>query len=1055
VGLPPGVSASWASDTITVSGLPTEVGTYNYAIPLTGGCGNANATGTIKVNPDMSVGLALGATSSCLDEGLTPINLVTVGATGIGTPTGLPSGVTATWANDTITISGSTEATGTYLYAIPLTGGCGQASATGSIEITTAIMTVEQASASPTLCIQTLLPDITHATTVATGIGTPTGLPAGVTAVWDADVITISGTPTASGTFNYSIPLVGGCEMVSAMGTIEVTPDMTSGAASAAPVVCVDTELTPITHTTARATGIGVPVGLPGGVTASWDDEVVTIIGAPTEAGVFHYDIPLIGGCGNISSSGTITVNAISNLTPENTAGAASSTPTLCLDDVLAPIKVPTTGATGIGIPMDLPTGVTAIWANDTIYISGSPAEAGIFDYSIPLTGGCGSVNATGSITVKPYMSSGPGSSTPTVCINTGLPAIKHATEGATGIGTATGLPSGVTATWANDTITISGSPTESGAFMYSIALTGGCGVGEATGTISVTTEMTIGAASLEPSLCAFSPLTPIIHTALFATGVDMVSGLPSGVTATWANDTLTISGTPTESGTFNYTVALKGCGTASADGSIEVDLAPLVTASAILDPVYSINNGSASASYTGGLEPVELLWSTGESELSLSNLAAGTYSITATGGNGCATTDSVTLSAVVRGTVRWSADTTLGVKDVDMFLSGDATNDLRTVANGSYAFPSIGSGMQFLIAPEKNTGLLNGITAADATRILRHVVLLEELPGPYLLLAGDLNGSGSITNLDAIVLSQCLLNNPIACNRWVASWRFVDAAHVFGNPKSPWNFPDTIKLTPSTVRSGTGIDFIGIKVGDVVNADANPQQRPQPVVLSGADVLLQAGEIATLPLTVRGYTDIAAWQFALGFAPEVLSLEGVDLPEGGLLSPEDLGLWQADAGEMRCVRSALTGQSLEDGTTVLGIRFKAKQSGVWLSDVLWLTEEAIAAKAYTNDLSPQPIQLELERSTRASDVRSSALQLMAMPNPAHNHSLIRFNLPEAAEAHLRVLDMSGRLVQEHSGWFSSGTNSHRIELPSVGVYVVELHTPQGFASIKLVSTRP
>ena len=64
---------------------------------------------------------------------------------------------------------------------------------------------------------------ITHTTTGATGIGTATGLPTGVTAAWAANTITISGTPTASGTFNYSIPLTGGCGLVNATGTIGVS----------------------------------------------------------------------------------------------------------------------------------------------------------------------------------------------------------------------------------------------------------------------------------------------------------------------------------------------------------------------------------------------------------------------------------------------------------------------------------------------------------------------------------------------------------------------------------------------------------------------------------------------------------------------------------------------------------------------------------------------------------------------------------------------------------------------------------------------------------------
>jgi uncharacterized protein (TIGR02145 family) len=85
-------------------------------------------------------------------------------------------------------------------------------------------------SSSPTLVVNTALTDITIATTGATGIDTiNSGLPAGVTASWSANVITISGSPTAVGTFNYTFSLTGGCGSVNATGTITVT---------AAPSVC-------------------------------------------------------------------------------------------------------------------------------------------------------------------------------------------------------------------------------------------------------------------------------------------------------------------------------------------------------------------------------------------------------------------------------------------------------------------------------------------------------------------------------------------------------------------------------------------------------------------------------------------------------------------------------------------------------------------------------------------------------------------------------------------------------------------------------------------------
>ena len=74
-----------------------------------------------------------------------------------------------------------------------------------------------------TLCNSTPITNITYATTVATGANF-TGLPAGVTGNWAANVATISGSPTASGTFNYTVTLTGGACSQTATGTITVNP---------------------------------------------------------------------------------------------------------------------------------------------------------------------------------------------------------------------------------------------------------------------------------------------------------------------------------------------------------------------------------------------------------------------------------------------------------------------------------------------------------------------------------------------------------------------------------------------------------------------------------------------------------------------------------------------------------------------------------------------------------------------------------------------------------------------------------------------------------------
>ena len=103
--------------------------------------------------------------------------------------------------------------------------------------------------------------NITHTTTDATGISNDgvaglNNLPGGVSATFSSNTITISGTPTVSGIFNYSIPLTGGCGNVNASGTIVVNPDNTVSAASSSPTLCINTTLTNITHSTSSAVGI-------------------------------------------------------------------------------------------------------------------------------------------------------------------------------------------------------------------------------------------------------------------------------------------------------------------------------------------------------------------------------------------------------------------------------------------------------------------------------------------------------------------------------------------------------------------------------------------------------------------------------------------------------------------------------------------------------------------------------------------------------------------------------------------------------------------------------
>ncbi|HNW90519.1 MAG TPA: metallophosphoesterase [Bacteroidales bacterium] len=112
-------------------------------------------------------------------------------------------------------------------------------------------------------CINSAITTTTYATTGGTG-ATITGLPAGVTSAWASDVVTISGTPTVTGTFTYTITLTGGCGTTTAAGTITVNLIPTAEAGvnttyTGTPLLIGDPANSPGTCSWLPATGLNNP----------------------------------------------------------------------------------------------------------------------------------------------------------------------------------------------------------------------------------------------------------------------------------------------------------------------------------------------------------------------------------------------------------------------------------------------------------------------------------------------------------------------------------------------------------------------------------------------------------------------------------------------------------------------------------------------------------------------------------------------------------------------------------------------------------------------------
>ena len=137
----------------------------------------------------------------------------------------------------------------------------------------------------------------------------------------------------------------------------------------------------------------------PDGFTSPLQNPVVSGSALLSMAGVYTLNIIDNNGC-MASATTDVTVNDNNTITLSSPPG--SDNQSVCINAAIDPVTYTTTGATG-ALFSGLPEGVTGSWSGSVVTISGMPSESGIFDYTITLTGGCGTISVNGKITVLEF----------------------------------------------------------------------------------------------------------------------------------------------------------------------------------------------------------------------------------------------------------------------------------------------------------------------------------------------------------------------------------------------------------------------------------------------------------------------------------------------------------------------------------------------------------------------------------------------------------------------------------------------------------------------------
>lgn len=390
-----------------------------------------------------------------------------------------------------------------------------------------------------------------------------------------------------------------------------------------------------------------------------------------------------------------------------------------------------------------------------------------------------------------------------------------------------------------------------------------------------------------------------------------------------------------------------------------------------------------------------------------------------------------------------------VAVPGVNMQLSGLINRATTTDSSGRYAFEQLQPGYDYTVTPSFNDPMLNGLTTFDVLLISQHILGIKPLTSPYQLIAADVNGSGSVSTLDMILLRQLILS-VITEIPGSPSWRFVPRSHIFANPADPWappfpeamNYNDLYDALPNE-------DYVAIKIGDMdLSAQVNPfQQLDDRRAYPGwesiwiEDRYLAAGESVLVPV----YADLGGLlglQGCLELDKERIALEGV---VEGLW---DEAYYRAVLSKGRLYTSWSSNTPYEGKQLLYYLRLRAR-APVRLADVLTLRQDGqLLAEAYTTEL--EKLGLRLQFASPAGEEPG----LRVYPNPFSVETLLQFEQAEAGDATLSVFSSDGRLLLRRSQFFGLGQSEWVLaaeDLLGSGVYYLQLTTGQSAWSKRVV----
>ncbi|MEO6132136.1 MAG: T9SS type A sorting domain-containing protein [Saprospiraceae bacterium] len=390
-----------------------------------------------------------------------------------------------------------------------------------------------------------------------------------------------------------------------------------------------------------------------------------------------------------------------------------------------------------------------------------------------------------------------------------------------------------------------------------------------------------------------------------------------------------------------------------------------------------------------------------------------------------------------------------VGGVNVSLNSNTETIYQMTTTANGQYALivPQI-DGRRYVVIPKRSDDARNGVSTLDLVRIQKHLLGIEPFVSPYQYIAADANNSQQVSAIDLLEIRKLILgiyseypNND--------SWRFIDKGYIIPDPTNPWPFEETINLQYDGI-SHSGLDFMGVKIGDVNNTvKANALQiLPRGShrllhVMEAGDSKAESGKVVNVSFIIPEVLQGFQWTLEtkgleyLGINSDdiAISNSNVGVLDDGVVTMS----WNSESGK----------NSVDKKTITIVLQFMATQSGE-VKDMIKLSGKVTEAEAYTFDNEILDVKLEYKPVPEQNEFALYQNE----PNPWTGITSINFNLPEAGHVKLSLFDVTGKQIKVIEGEFASGSQSillNKKDISTHGVLYYRLDSGNYSATKKMI----